>query len=191
VVVRGGVRCADGLITLVDLAASLDDDQWEQALECALRLRLTSVAALEAALPALGASRVPGTVRIRRVLAKRPAGAVPTGSLLETLAVQLARTAPGIGELVRQHEVWDHGILIAQLDLSRPCDGFFFELDGEQHKNQPVYDAMRETAVVAATGMLPGRFTWTEVTRYPKTTARRMARLAAQARSRRAPFTQR
>ena len=191
VVVLGGVRCADGLTTLVDLAASLDDDRWEQALESALRLRLTTVATLEAALPTLGASRVPGTRRIRRVLAKRPAGAVPTGSLLETLAVQLARTVPDLGDLVRQHEVWDDEVLIAKLDLSRPCDGFFFELDGEQHKGQPVYDAMRETAVVAATGMLPGRFTWTEVTRYPATTARKMGRLVAQARSRRATFTQR
>ncbi|MDQ1373940.1 MAG: hypothetical protein QOJ09_1278 [Actinomycetota bacterium] len=182
--VLGGVRCADGLSTLVDLAASLDDLTWEQAFESALRMRLTTVKAVEAELPALGAARVPGTRRIRRVLALRPAGAPPTGSLLETLAVQLARTVPDIGALVRQHEVWDDDILIARLDLSRPDHGFFFELDGEQHKGQPVYDAMRETAVVATTGMLPGRFTWTEITRYPTSTARKMARLAGQARSR-------
>ncbi len=42
----------------------------------------------------------------------------------------------------------------------------------------------REAAVVAATGWLCGRFTWTEVTRTPRSTARRRAELAEQARLR-------
>jgi hypothetical protein len=177
-----GVACADGLTTLVDLAASLDDLTWEQAFESALRKRLTTVGAIEAELPVLGAARVPGTARIRRVLTQRPPGAPATESLLETLMVQLARDVPGVGELVRQHEVWVDDVLIARLDLSRPDIGFFMELDGQQHMGQPVYDAVRQTTVVAATGMLPGRFTWTEVTRLPNTTKRRLAALAAQAR---------
>lgn len=176
------IPCAEGLTTLVDLAASLDDLTWEQALESALRKRLTTVGAIDTALPILGAARVPGTARMRRVMAVRPPGAPATESLLETLMVQLARTVPELGELVRQYEVWQHEVLIARLDLSKPDDGFFLELDGQQHDDQPVYDAMRQTAVVAATGMLPGRFTWTEVTRYPSSTKRKLAALAAQAR---------
>ena len=43
---------------------------------------------------------------------------------------------------------------------------------------------MRQTNVVAATGMLVGRFTWTEVTRYPETTKRRLAALARRAEQR-------
>src|SRR2546421_9610348 len=39
-IVVHGIRCADGRQTLIDLAATLDDDTWEQALECALRKRL-------------------------------------------------------------------------------------------------------------------------------------------------------
>ncbi|MGH9032675.1 MAG: DUF559 domain-containing protein, partial [Acidimicrobiia bacterium] len=62
--------------------------------------------------------------------------------------------------------------------------GLFLELDGQHHEAQPVYDARRETAVVAATGWLPGRFTWHEVVHLPKTTARRLAALAEQARRR-------
>jgi very-short-patch-repair endonuclease len=188
VVVVGGVRCADGLATLIDLAALLDDLTWEQALESALRKRLTTIDAIEAELPRLSASRVPGTRRIRRVLALRPPGAPATESLLETLMVQLARDVPEVGELVRQHEVDDddHGAFIARVDLARPDLGFFLELDGEHHEGQPVYDAMRQTAVVAATGMLPGRFTWTEVTRFPNTTKRRLAALARRARLSRA-----
>lgn len=183
VVVVHGIPCADGLTALVDLAASLDDLMWEQALESALRQRLTTIAGIEGVLPALGASRVPGTARVRRVLGLRPPGAPATESLLETLMVQLARGVPGLGELVRQHEIWQHEMLIARLDLSKPDDGFFLELDGQQHDGQPVYDAMRQTAVVAATGMLPGRFTWTEVTRFPNSTKRKLAALVDQARA--------
>ena len=54
VVTIDGIRCADGFQTLVDLAADLDDLRWEQALESALRKRLTSIREIEAAFPELG-----------------------------------------------------------------------------------------------------------------------------------------
>lgn len=181
----GGVQCADGLTTLVDLAAVVDDLVWEQALESALRKKLTTVAEIEAVLPSLGAARVPGVARIRRVLAMRPPGAAPTESLLETLMVQLARVVPGLGDPVRQYDVYDeHGQFVARVDLAWPELGLFIELDGQHHPGQPVYDARRETAVVAATGWLCGRFTWHEVVRVPKATARRLAALVRQARRR-------
>ena len=53
--------------------------------------------------------------------------------------------------------------------------------DGQHHAGQPVYDARRETAVVAATGWLPGRFTWHEVVQPPRSTTRRLDGLAFQA----------
>jgi hypothetical protein len=84
IVMVGGSPCTDGVQTLVDLAAVLDDLRWEQALESALRTRLVSIAALEELLPEMGRARVPGTSRFRRVLRLRPDGAPPTGSLLET-----------------------------------------------------------------------------------------------------------
>jgi hypothetical protein len=177
-----GTPCVNGLQTLVDLAAVLDDLVWEQALESALRKGLTTVGALEDALPALGHARVAGAARIRRVLARRPAGDPPTESLLETLMVQLVRDVPVLPDPVRQYIVHDrHDQFVARVDLAWPHPGLFTELDGQHHKDQPVYDARRETAVVATTGWLPGRFTWTEVTRYPRSTARRLAALAEQA----------
>jgi Protein of unknown function (DUF559) len=161
----------------VDLAALLDDDRWEQALECALRRRLVTLTDL-----ARVERWTPGAPRIRRVLRRRPSGAPPTESLLETLAVQLARTVGGLGEPVRQHSVISNdGSFIARVDLCWPDIGLFLELDGQHHADQPVYDARRETAIVAATGWLPGRFTWHEVVRIPRTTARRLGDLAAQA----------
>lgn len=178
-----GIPCADGLQALVDLAAIVDDDRWEQALESALRKRLVTIAQLEAA---LAGPRFVGAALVRRVLARRPAGAPPTESVLETLMVQLARTVPGLGDLTRQHVVRDaHGAFVARVDLCDPERGFFVELDGQHHKGQPVYDARRESAVVAATGWLCGRFSWTEVTRIPTSTARRLGDIAAQAERRR------
>jgi len=103
--------------------------------------------------------------------------------------VQLARDIPGLPPPVRQYTVYDeHGELIARVDLCWPHLGLFIELDGQQHPGQPVYDARRETAVVAATGWLVGRFTWYEVVHIPRSTARRLAGLVQQ--SRRRPLAQ-
>jgi very-short-patch-repair endonuclease len=174
-----GVTCTDGLQTMIDLAAEVDDRHWEQALESALRMHLLTVADLGRSLQALGAARVAGTTRIRRVLELRPPGAPPTESLLETLMVQLARRVPNLPAPDRQVPVGH-----ARVDLAWPDLGLFVELDGQQHLGQPLYDASRETAIVAATGWLCGRFTWTEVVRLPTTTVRRLAALAHQARRR-------
>ena len=167
--VIGGVRCVSALQALVDLAASLDDDTWEQAVESALRKRLVLVGAFDD-LP----RNVPGVARIRRVLGRR--GEVPpTESLLETLMVQLIRSVPGLPEPVRQHRItWSDGSFVARVDLCWPHLGVFIELDGQGHKDQPVYDAHRQTAVVAATGWRVARFTWREVTRAPRMCARRL-----------------
>jgi len=102
--------------------------------------------------------------------------------------VQLARTIPNLSPPTRQYEVYDtHGNFVARVDLAWPELGLFIELDGQQHKGQPVYDARRETAVVAATGWLCGRFTWREVVTLNMVTARRLAAIADQARRRPLP----
>jgi hypothetical protein len=140
VVVIDGRQCTDGLQTLIDLSADLDDLRWEQALESALRKRLTSMRDIEAALPVLGRARTSGVRRMRRVLAARPNAAPPTESLLETLMVQLVRGVEGLPEPTRQHEVVDQsGSFVARVDLSWPELGLFLELDGQHHERQPVY----------------------------------------------------
>jgi hypothetical protein len=185
VVLVHGVRCTDGLQTLFDLAPLLTDTVWEQALESCLRKRLTTIAAIEDELVEATASRRSGAPRIRRVLALRPSGAPPTESLLETLMVQLARGIPSLPDPTRQFHVEDkYELFVARVDLCSPSLGLFIELDGEHHKGQPVYDASRETAIVAATGWLVGRFAWTEVRWFPTSTRRRLAAVVEQARQR-------
>lgn len=171
-IVVAGLPCADARQTLLDLAASLDDDTWEQALESALRRRLVTIAAFDD-LP----RNTPGVRRIRRVLARR-GDVPPTESLLETLMVQLIRTVPGLPEPVRQYRiVTADGTFVARVDLCWPTLGVFIELDGQHHKGQPVYDAHRQTAVVVATGWHVARFTWREVVHTPRATARRLGAL--------------
>jgi hypothetical protein len=167
-----GIRVTDGLQTLVDLASSCDDDTWEQALESALRKGLVTVNQFD------DVAGVPGVGRVRRVLARRPAGAVPTGSILETRFIQVARSVPGLGDPVRQLLIENrHGEFVAFVDVAWPEPGLFAELDGQQHNDQPLYDARRQTAVTAATGWLCARFTWDEVFGHPVATARRLAEL--------------
>lgn len=180
-----GFRVTSPLETLFHLAELVDDVVWEQALESALRKDLVTIADIEARLASLADRRAPGLPRIRRVLALRPPGAPPTGSLLETRFLQLRRRVPGSGEPCRQVEVRnEHGEFVAFVDFAWPALGLFIELDGQQHAGQPVYDARRETAVVAATGWLVGRFTWDEVTRHPTATARRLEAILRQAAAR-------
>ncbi|MEN3273584.1 MAG: hypothetical protein V7636_2345, partial [Actinomycetota bacterium] len=88
--------CADARTILLDLAASLDDDTWEQALESALRKRLVHVDDF-AVLP----KNVPGVRRVRRVLIRR-GDVPPTESLLETLTAQLIRRVPSLSPPIRQ-----------------------------------------------------------------------------------------
>jgi hypothetical protein len=180
-----GFRCVDGLQAMTDLADRLDDDRWEIALESALRKQLLEVDPLTDELPHLGRQRIRGTRRIRRVLLRRPPGAPPTESYLETVMVQIARLVPLLPPPERQVDVFDeHGRHVARVDLAWPSLGLFIELDGEHHRGQPVYDASRETAIVAATGWLCGRFTWTECVDHRISTARRLEALVRQARSR-------
>lgn len=169
-----GFRCATGLQTMLDLASVLTDRLWEQALESALRKKLLTLDEVDIALK----RRRRGNQRIRRVLNLRPPGAPPTESLLETLMVQLIRDEPLLPEPTRQHVVLDsRGEFVARIDLSWPKLGIFVELDGEQHKGQPRYDANRQTRVVVATGWLPARYTWTDVKGHPKSTTRSLLRL--------------
>ncbi len=172
-VVRG-YRCTTGLQTALHLASTLDDLHWEQMLESGLRKKLFTIDELNSALM----QRRKGNARMRRVLNLRPNGAPPTESVLETMMVQLMRCDPRLQIPTRQLEIYNrYARFEARVDLAVPELGIFFELDGQQHKDQPVYDANRQTRVIAATGWLVGRFTWDEVVCHPRATLRRIVDL--------------
>jgi hypothetical protein len=180
--------CTSPLQVMIDLATILGDDRWEQANESALHKKLFTIDEELALLGDLSARHTPGVGRMRRVLALRPPGAAATQSRLETIAVQIARTAEGVPEPTRQFVVRNrHDDFVARLDVAWPDLGGFLELDGLGHRGQPVHDATRESAVVNATGWLPNRMTWRECYGNPKWAARRMSEFIAQARRRPMP----
>lgn len=170
-----GVRCLPPAETLFVLAARLDDVLFEQAVEFCLRNRhVTPDELLEWA-----QGNSVGARRVSRVLKLRGGVLVPaTGSLLETLAVQLMRKDPSIPTPTRQLTIYDeHGNFVGQPDLCWPELGLFLELDGQDHKDQPVYDARRQTRITIATGWRCGRMTWDEVHNNPVATLRQLAEL--------------
>ena len=146
-----GIPCTIGLRTLVDLANEMTDIKWEHALESALRQNLVTIEELAMEVERIRPQRIAGVRRIRRVLKLRPEGAPPTGSILETLMVQLIRTDSSLPTPERQVEVLNrHGDFVAYVDLAWPDLGIFIELDGRKYHQSGLYDARRETAVVAA-----------------------------------------
>jgi hypothetical protein len=177
------LRSASPLQTLLDLALELGEERWEWALEAALRRRLVTIAELEAAIAAPGQRRAAVKV-ISSVLRVRPAGAPPTGSLLETRFIQLCRGL-GLPDPVRQFNVRTPGGANYFIDTCWPEIGFFVELDGQQHKDQPVYDAHRHMMILNLTGFMGVVLTWDKVVHRPKTTGRDLLLSFAQAERRR------
>jgi hypothetical protein len=169
------VRCLSPAATLCEIAATLSDAHWEQALEFCLRKGHVGHDELENwAVGNSAAAR-----RVRRVIKLRGGLEIPpTESLLETLAVQLLRKDPTLPVPIRQFAIYDdHGNFVGRPDLCWPDLGVFLELDGQQHKFQPVYDGRRQTRIAGVTGWRCGRLTWDEVHEYPESTLRELARL--------------
>jgi hypothetical protein len=143
------VRCTTAADTLLELARRLDDIAWEQALEFCLRKEYVTAELVGLHIP-------------------------HTDSLLETLAVQLFRSDPALPVPTRQLRIFDPvgQRFVARVDLCWPHLGIFLELDGQQHKDQPVYDAVRQNKVTKSTRWLCVRLTWDQVNKWPEATLR-------------------
>jgi Protein of unknown function (DUF559) len=171
----GQVACLTPADMLWELAAILDDIHWEQALEFCIRKGLVPLEVIDS----WAQRKTKPARRVRRVLRLRGGLLVPaTESLLETLAVQLIRRDPTIPPPTRQVAVYDvYGNFVGRPDLCWPELGVFVELDGQQHTDQPVYDASRQNRIVLKTGWRPCRLTWDQVHDFPEATLRDIAAL--------------
>jgi len=165
-VYTGPLRHTNPLDTLVDLAAVVDDDTWEMAFESFLRHGLGTLDEVDARARHKGRR---GARRMQRVLARRPAGAPPTGSELETRFIQLVRQSSIVPEPERQVRVGRY-----LLDGAWPPKRLFAELDGSWHDQAPHYDRGRQNDVVTITGWTPLRYTWEDVVHRPRTTLRKL-----------------
>ncbi len=134
-------------------------DRVELALEDALRRELTSLDELELVLSAAPRSR-PGRATWRTVLRRRPPGARPTGSYLETRCVQVLRDG-GLPAFDRQVEIRDGQGLIGFVDLFH--GGVVIELVGAEWHLDRFHPDHHRYGRLAALGLAVLPFTFTHV----------------------------
>ena len=154
------LRHTDAQETLCDLTRVIDADHVERALESALRLKLVSEPDLRA------------QAALKKVMARRPPGAAPTESELETRMLQLLRRVD-VPEPVRQYPVGH-----ARLDLAFPDVGLAIECDGKAVHSSPVallHDRHRQNGVVGRGSWTVLHYTWSDVVDHPLDTARKVA----------------
>lgn len=106
------------------------------------------------------------------MLARRPPGAPPTESELETLFLQCLRAA-GVPPPVRQHRIQLPDGSWIRLDDAYPNALAFIELDGwATHRSKEAFrrDRRRQNQAVIL-GWKPLRFTWADVVHQPEQVA--------------------
>ncbi|MDP9453493.1 MAG: DUF559 domain-containing protein [Actinomycetota bacterium] len=115
------------------------------------------------------------------MLERRPQGAPPTESDLETQFLQCLRAA-GVREPVRQHRLRLTDGTMVRLDDAYPEELLFVELDGwASHGGRTAFrqDRRRQNQVVLL-GWRPLRFTWTDVVEKPERVAAEVAQALAE-----------
>jgi len=125
----GPIPITSPLRTVIDLAAVLDVDALEIAIESALRRSLFSVGQLRWRADALMGTGRPGSSALRALLERHQLGA--TDSRWEICTAQLLE-AEGFGAPVRQHPIHADGKLIARADLAYPGVKLVIEYDSDQ-----------------------------------------------------------
>lgn len=138
---RAGLRPADRTVidaipvtsatrTLFDMATFAPRDLVEEAVDDALRRRLTSIARLRWQLESSGGSGIAGTRMLREILLARGNQAGGAESVLETRLFRLLKRAR-IDGLVSQHEIMDaEGAFVARVDFAIPTERIAIEVDG-------------------------------------------------------------
>jgi very-short-patch-repair endonuclease len=116
--------------TLIDLASVLHADVLEEALDEALRRRLTTVRRLQWRLAQLGTRGRQGAGTLAK-FAEARAGTRTPESRLETRFLRLLRRAK-LPLPVPQHEIRDHSSLIARVDFAFPDVGLAIEVDSHR-----------------------------------------------------------
>ncbi len=172
--------------TLIDLAAIVTRDVLEEALDDALRRKLTTIAHLRWRISKLGRRGRPGVGVLLRLLDDRGGRGVPQ-SVLETRFARLLRRSR-LPEAVRQHPVRHGGRLIGIVDFAYPDIKLAVEADGYRwHSGRSgwEHDRARRNELTLL-GWLVIHVTAADLKQRPKDTAERIR----EAYRRAAEFTQ-
>lgn len=161
---RGGLLVTSPRQTLADLGAHVDLDILERATESALRLKLVTELALRD-FAYIFLYKRHGGAALRAVLDRRPIGARPTDSDIETRLLQVYRHG-NVRVPERQWAIYGaDGTVIARVDCGFPPLAFGTEVDGFESHGTPEalqYDLNRQNAV-EDTGFTLRRFTHNDV----------------------------
>jgi very-short-patch-repair endonuclease len=114
--------------TLIDIAALLPRDVVEEALDDALRRKLTTVARMRWRIDASAGRGRQGIGVVRALVADRAHGRAPE-SVFETRLLRKLRAA-GLADAVRQHPIYDGNRLVAVVDFAFPDARIAIEADG-------------------------------------------------------------
>lgn len=172
---RPETRIVDGLRvsrperTLLDLAAVVSAPRAGQALDDALRRRLTTLRALRRLLDASSSPGRDGTAGLRILLEIRESSDPRVESELERRLVRLLRTA-GLPRPVPQHEVTSRGKVVARLDFAYPDLHLGIETHGYRWHGGPERwrrDMARENRLKRL-GWVVLAFTWDDVVADPE-----------------------
>lgn len=159
----GSFRTATVARTLLDLGSVVGIDEVEDALEDALRRRLTTLAALHWELEREGGRGHPGSRTLARLLRVRPRDHVPMASCLEIRIDRTRRRTP-LPPYVRQYEVLTR-VGTRRPDFAFPEFTVAVEGDGyDQHggRKRWIYDNERNRAL-EATGWDVIHVTWDDI----------------------------
>ena len=152
--------------TLIDLAAVEDIDKLEDALDSALRRRLTTLNRLRFKVRAAEGRR--GIGKLRSLLAERDERGRPSASRFETRLNRLLIKS-GL-PAVREFKIWDGGEFVARVDFCFPEGELIVEADGFRwHSGRRAWQRDRERRnQLTAMGWRVIRATWDDLTRHPE-----------------------
>lgn len=168
VTVIDGIRVTTMARTLFDLAAVVSFDRLDNAVDNALKVRLTTVDELEAMLLEMALRGRPGVRQMRRALVKRGPGYIPSESELEREWERLLERA---GEPVPRRQVDIGGEQwIGRVDYRDDSSPVVWEIDGRTH-HQQLLDSARDTrrrTELTAAGLIPITFTTEQIRKDPE-----------------------
>jgi hypothetical protein len=124
----GAVKVSSVVRTLIELAATVEDESLEIAMDDALRKRLTSVRRIEWRLDQIGARGMSGASRLRRVLGERDPNVRPE-SVLERRFLRLL-VSHGFPAPTTQFSIYDAEGLVGRVDFAYPEQRVAIEADG-------------------------------------------------------------
>ncbi|HUE61035.1 MAG TPA: hypothetical protein VMO88_15810 [Acidimicrobiales bacterium] len=159
--VRAGIRCTNPLRTLVDLAATADQQSLESALDSAIASGLVTAQGVASEADRLSRQGRRGVGRIRQMLRRRGFLTAPHPSVLESKLLRLLKQH-GIRPLGVEVRVWNEGRYRVDVAVS---EDVLVETDGYAYHHTPEQktEDERRRNRIRLTGKFVLVYTWRDV----------------------------